>query len=339
MRLDTSCLPIFARHETFQPRYGWVKKAVDAAAHDASAFNRDSAVVELGVGKNMVRSMRHWGVSFKVLSNVKGEETRSADCGITAFGEVLFGERGWDAYSEQLGTLWLLHWMLLAPLCRVPVWWLAFSEFPGVEFTEEQLQQFVTDRTRGWADPHPSSIKKDVSCMLRMYSLGHMRASYEELVDCPFRELELVRPSSVSPGSFRFLIGDKPTLPPSVAAFACLDFLARVESGAKTVAVSRLAIEPGAPGRVFRLSEGALLALLEQAATIHEDVEVTHVAGIPQFAFAGEPAYVATELLRDHYRSVLGDAAVRFAGPLLVAGEQGQRVVNRRAGRIPVTLS
>ena len=31
MRLDESCERVFARHETFHPRYGWLKKAVDAA--------------------------------------------------------------------------------------------------------------------------------------------------------------------------------------------------------------------------------------------------------------------------------------------------------------------
>lgn len=329
MKLETSCTPMFARHETFQPRYGWVKKAVDAVACDADVFNRDDAVIELGVGKNMVRAIRHWGISFKVIASGKDSASRSSSCGVTAFGKVLFGDRGWDAYAEQLGTLWLLHWMLLAPICSVPVWWLAFNEFPGVEFSEGELEQFIADRTRGWADPHPSSIKKDVSCMLRMYARGHSRATFDEMIDCPFRNLELIRPSSVTPGAFRFLIGEKPTLPPAVVAFACLDFLARVEAGASTVTVSRLATEPGAPGRVFRLSEAALLALLERASEEHDDIEVTHVAGVPQVAFVGEPAYVATELLRDHYRWVLGNTAVRFAGPLLVAGPQSQRVVTR----------
>ena len=338
MRMDLSCAPAFARHETFHPRYGWVKKAVDAVATDVGAFNRDNAIVELGVGKNMVRSIRHWGISFKVIAPTKGDSARSSTCGVTAFGEAIFGDRGWDAYTEQLGTLWLLHWMLLAPTCTVPVWWLAFNEFGGIEFTEEQLEQFVVDKTRGWAEPNPSSVKKDVSCMLRMYAQGHSRAGFDELIDSPFRELGLIRPSSVTPGAYRFLVGDKPSLPPSIAAFACLDFLTRVESGANTVTVSRLATEPGAPGRVFRLSEAALLSLLEQATELHDDIDITQVGGVPQIVFAGEPSYVATEVLRDYYRWTLGDAAVRFAGPLLVAGEEGQRIVTRNIGRSSVAL-
>lgn len=334
--MDTSCSPAFARHETFHPRYGWIKKAVDAVAADENAFNHDNAVVELGVGKNMVRSIRHWGISFKVIAPMKGDSLRSSACGVTAVGEVIFGNCGWDAYAEQLGTLWLLHWLLLAPSCNVPVWWLAFNEFSGIEFTEEQLVEFVIDRTRGWAQPNPSSIKKDVSCLLRMYAQGHSRLGFDDLIDCPFRELELIRPSSVTSGAFRFIAGDKPSLPPSIAAFACLDFLARVEAGANTISVGRLATEPGAPGRVFRLSEVALLDLLQQAALLHDNINVIQVAGSPQVVFAGEPAFVATELLRDFYCRMLGAPAVPLTESLLVAGEEAQRVVTRSAGPMAV---
>ena len=55
MRVEHACLPTFARHETFQPRYGWIKKAIDAASDDADVFNQPDAVVRLGVGKNMVK--------------------------------------------------------------------------------------------------------------------------------------------------------------------------------------------------------------------------------------------------------------------------------------------
>ena len=66
MRLESACKPVFARHETFHPRYGWVKKAYDAGAKDPHVFNEDMAVVRLGVGKNMVKSIRHWGHAFRV---------------------------------------------------------------------------------------------------------------------------------------------------------------------------------------------------------------------------------------------------------------------------------
>jgi hypothetical protein len=58
-RADTQPVePIFARHETFHPRFGWLKKGFDLVKKDPNIFQKDDAPVQLGVGKNMVRSIR-----------------------------------------------------------------------------------------------------------------------------------------------------------------------------------------------------------------------------------------------------------------------------------------
>ena len=75
----------FARHETFHPRFGWLKKGFDQAAKDPTIFLQDDATVRLGVGKNMVRSIRYWCSAFKLLES---------DCP-TEFGNQLLGSTGW----------------------------------------------------------------------------------------------------------------------------------------------------------------------------------------------------------------------------------------------------
>jgi len=64
-------LPKFAGHETFTLRYGWLKKAVDATGERPDIFQQDDALVTLGVGKNMVRSIRHWGLVTGILEENK----------------------------------------------------------------------------------------------------------------------------------------------------------------------------------------------------------------------------------------------------------------------------
>ncbi len=58
----------FSGHETFPFRYPWLKKGFDAVQQDAEAFLRDDAITTLGVGKNMVRSIRHWCLAAGVLA-------------------------------------------------------------------------------------------------------------------------------------------------------------------------------------------------------------------------------------------------------------------------------
>lgn len=50
----------FSGHETFPFRYGWLKKGVDAVDRSPDFFTKERAMVDLGVGKNMVASIRHW---------------------------------------------------------------------------------------------------------------------------------------------------------------------------------------------------------------------------------------------------------------------------------------
>ena len=52
--------PSFSGHETFPFRYTWLKKGVDAVMDDPAVFTSDRSTITLGVGKNMVRSIRHW---------------------------------------------------------------------------------------------------------------------------------------------------------------------------------------------------------------------------------------------------------------------------------------
>ena len=59
-------------HESFPCRYTWLPKAVQGLSLDAKLFaDEEKAMVDLGVGKNMVRSIRHWGLVTGVLEESK----------------------------------------------------------------------------------------------------------------------------------------------------------------------------------------------------------------------------------------------------------------------------
>ena len=51
----------FSGHETFAFRHAWLPKAYRLLKQDPSAFSHeDNAMIELGLGKNMVRALRFW---------------------------------------------------------------------------------------------------------------------------------------------------------------------------------------------------------------------------------------------------------------------------------------
>ena len=313
--LANAAAPTFARHETFHPRFGWLRKAVSAAAADASVFADAEAPVTLGVGKNMVNAIRYWGLAFKVLEVCDNPKRPRRPLVVpSTFGAALLGDGGWDPYLEDPASLWLLHWKLLAPPCQAPVWWAAFSDFAARQFTESQLTAHVTHlaAAAGWPAVAEASVKKDVDCLLRTYTVRKQgRQGLDDVLDCPFRELGLLEVATGEDGrSWRFVVGDKPNLPDDIVAHAALDFAARADDGSRSISIARLAYDPGGPGGAFRLTETALFDALSRAAAQHAQLRVAEPAGLRQLLFDADPADLATNILTTYYARMTAQEAV-----------------------------
>ena len=87
---------MFSGHETFPYRYTWLPKGVRYLEEYPDLFARDDATVILGVGKNMVRSIRHWSQAVGVIESPRRGEYQPTD-----LGNALFGANGWDPYIED----------------------------------------------------------------------------------------------------------------------------------------------------------------------------------------------------------------------------------------------
>ncbi len=301
----------FARHETFHPRYGWLRKAYEASKLGAETFSRPDATVELGVGKNMVNAIRYWGLAFDLLDEVRlPGRGRTSSFVPSALADVLFDDAGWDPYLEDPASLWLLHWRLLRPRCLAPVWWLAFNVFDQAQFTEEQLLHAVeeqVDSTSDWTRIVPASVKKDVDCVLRMYAPAQARGrdAFEDVLDCPFRDLGLLEPVPDEPRSYRWVYGPKPTLAPEIVAHAAVDY-AFSEAGASTVSLTSLATAVGGPGRAFKLPEAALYEALAYAANHVPGIRVASPAGIRQLAIVSHDEQLPMQILETYYQRTAG---------------------------------
>ena len=325
MRLVEAAEPTFARHETFHPRYGWFRKAYAFVDEDPCIFTQKDAPVRIGVGKNMTRAIRFWGSAAKLITeDPRSSNRRAPDLAPTPLGKRLFGDSGWDQYMEDPGTLWLLHWLLLAPPSRLPVWWFAFNEFHAVEFVHSDLETAITIQLEAageWANnPHRSSISKDVSALLRTYAPAERssRTGVDDVLDCPLRELNLIGRSAAT-GQYRFTLGSKPTLPPAVLAYVALDYVARTNSSGNTVTLSRLAHEPGAPGKAFKLTEGELLAALEPTIEETDALRLISSTGATQLSWSGEPGEIGAGILDDYYRASASSVRTGYEDDRLTA--------------------
>ncbi len=301
MRLTEAAYPIFARHETFHPRYGWFRKAYGAAAGNPRVFEQEDAPLRIGVGKNMARSIRFWGLSAGLIQETSSRLTP------TPFGRNLFGASGWDPWMEDPGTLWLLHWRLLRANCRLPVWWFVFHEFQAAVFAVEDLEAAVTTRLdplEGWWKRRPSrsAVKKDISALLRAYAPVDKRGrvAVDDTLDAPLRELQLIGRSP--DGRYRFHFGEKPLLPPEILAATALDYASQSRPNSNTVPLAVLASEPGSPGRAFRLTEPEIAATIEPVAARTEGLDLVASAGAPQLSWTAAADKLRDQVLSAYFR-------------------------------------
>src|SRR5262249_33020034 len=96
-------------HETFPCRYTWLPKVVRGLSKNPQLFSdEDQAMVDLGVGKNMVRAIRYWAQATGIIVQSERGKTHL----LSSFGETLLGEDGLDPFLEDIRTLWLIHWNL-----------------------------------------------------------------------------------------------------------------------------------------------------------------------------------------------------------------------------------
>jgi len=256
--------PSFAGHQTFAVRSGWLKKGLDALLADGAVFNRPDALVTLGVGKNMVTSIRHWLLVMGI-AQVEGRELRATPLGKRIFSDL---EAGFDPYLEDPATLWILHWNLCGPGSAAFTWAWAFNIFREYEWTRDALTDAVMDAagSRVAKPPSRETVERDVGTFVQTYAADERGQNMEDSLDCPLRGLGLIRPGFER--HFHFEIGPKPSLPPAVFAWALGRFWNWKYARAQTVSVRDITHAEGSPGVVFKLDEDSVLEYLDALADL-----------------------------------------------------------------------
>jgi hypothetical protein len=293
--------PHFSGHETFPLRYTWLTKAVAAAAADAGVFSADDALVKLGVGKNMVRAIRHWGLATQVLTEAAGSRGRLIEP--SKFGKLLLSDHGWDPYLEDPASLWLIHWQLASKPGKATSWYWLFNEQSTPEFTIDGVVASLLRlaRENGWPKVTPASIRRDLDCCVRTYFTGRKtaRAVLEDTLDCPLNELRLVRPG-LTKGTYLLTRESRETLPAEVFAFTLQQYMKSRGALFTSIPLDDVMFQPGSPGRVFGLDENGLVRLVDELSQRTGVVDFDETAGLKQLRIARD--FDAQELLDQMYR-------------------------------------
>ena len=269
----------FSGHESFVLRYAWLPKAATALVDDSAiltAAREDDAMVQLGVGKNMVRSIRFWAEATGII------RSSSAGHQITKFGcDLLIGDgrtSPLDPYLEDIQTLWLLHWKLSTNRQFLIFAW----DFLMNQFQEPELSASTVLRAFQKAMPQASpkgislgSLEQLFDIFLRSYvpsrsKKGEVR---EDNLDCPLVELDLLRHTGFGKShsnrpepKFAFRREEKQEIGNELFAYCLDDFwhnrFYAGDSRELSIPLHIVANGHGSPGQIFKLPEADIRARL-----------------------------------------------------------------------------
>ena len=266
----------FSGHESFPCKSLWLKKGYDFVV-EGNDFNNPEAVIGLGVGKNMVASIRFWLRVFGI----------TQDDTPTALAKYLFDKKnGKDCFLEDIATLWLLHFNLV------------FSEeatlynmfFCGVQrerthFEREQVLTYVKLKMIEAGKItlfNPNTVKKDIAVLLQNYVLPRKAQSNEDFSSLLI-DLDLIRQTSDGKGYY-FNVDGKRKVTNEIFLYGLLRL--KEEEGDNTIAFDTIQEKVGL---VFCMQDFETIEMLKQLASEYKDYfSYSDVAGIKQIQFTKE---------------------------------------------------
>lgn len=287
--IDATPKTKFSGHETFFIRKGWLAKGLRAVIEKDDIFvdRANNPMDELGIGSNMVKSLRFWLQAVGLTQEPKSGRRVQY---LTELG-LLVAE--YDMYCEEIATLWALHYRLATNRELATSWYYFFNEFAMKSFSLDDftrgLESYVQN-ILGVAPPAASSIAKDFNCILGTYiprdRIQPGRVSPENNIDCPLGELELIGVDSLKAKTYRKRMPNPSLFPPLVCMFAILSYRdgfrsGNVNSNTNALTLEELLNEPGSPGRVFNLDSLALLEILRRLETFGY-IRVIRTAGLDE---------------------------------------------------------
>jgi hypothetical protein len=83
-----SIVMAYARHQSFYLRDKWISKGLKAVKESSRFFYQDESPEEIGLGKNMVQSLRFWMLATEVIYEDKSN--RQTEHYLTDLGNLIY---------------------------------------------------------------------------------------------------------------------------------------------------------------------------------------------------------------------------------------------------------
>ncbi|WP_282018190.1 DUF4007 family protein [Salegentibacter mishustinae] len=295
----------FSGHDTFHCREQWLLKGLQLVGKKdeqigfeggASNLKINAAIPELGVGKNMVRSISHWIRAFNIFDEEKNETGELA--------KILFKDLSLDPYLENQGSLWLMQYYLCSTqyasifkliICDY------FSDKASLEFSESQIQSFLhreieNNKQRAVTD---KTLNSDFKVFIKTYvSPKKNIKTVEDDFNTPLLALNLVlntgKRNERNEVIYRINRTTQDSLSPEIFGYCLL----REFEGESAIDFDKIRTSVAA---YLCLSNEGLETIIDELQESYPQFIYKDDAGIRQIQFKGTSEKFKVKLLKRHY--------------------------------------
>ena len=290
----------FRAHDTFFIRKGWLSKGMEriVAKPDLFVDKNENPMDILGIGTNMVKSLRYW---LQVVGLTEEPAGGRRVQNLTDFGREVYNN---DRYIEEMGTLYLLQYQLAKQKSEATSWYFFFNEFNVSEFTKEEFVQEMQNYIMMSEDESSvalRSLNDDFSCIINTYlpryKTNPEKVSPENNIDCPFGELGLIDIANKKKKTFKKAIPAAKSFDPWVV----LSVIEDQANGRDEIGLNELLTSPCNIGKVFNLDAITMLDILHLIENIGM-LKIIRTAGLDVIHLNQQLTFI--ECVERYYESI-----------------------------------
>ncbi|RAT00499.1 hypothetical protein A6E27_24960 [Bacillus cereus] len=264
----------YARHQSFYIRDKWVSKGLRAVLEDGRFFYDPEGFEKIGLGKNMVQSLRFWLNAMNLIEEaiIDGEKIHQ----LTNLGHIIYRS---DRLLRKKETVSILHYQLVrnkGDLSTVFDWYFNIYK-ENVSQRESLLKSFSAFvKVYEGKEISINSLKKDIDCLVQLYTKKANEMDPEDIIFSPFTKIDVVTEEVSEDGmeNIRKVIPEINDIGIVALYYVLLSY--SIENDVEMVSVEEIINEKNLWGKVFNLSRNKVIEALN-VLTNHDLYPVEYV--------------------------------------------------------------
>lgn len=173
------------RHESFSIREGWLAKGIKNVKEYGNVFALQNATDILGIGTNMVKSLKYWMTATKLI------EEKNREIMLSDFGSII---NEYDPYLEDIFSWWLIHINMITNIDDAYIYNLFFNKCNIKTFTKRELyEKLYAILTNEKLTFNENILQDEVNMIIKTYTIDEKIDNPENNFICPLSELNLLK--------------------------------------------------------------------------------------------------------------------------------------------------